>query len=221
MSRANARRLAQAAVSRGEPLEWFEELYSQAAATGESLIPWADLAPNPNPVAWLDRERINPLGQRALNVGCGLGDDAEELSRRGFEVVAFDISKSAVAAASRRFPGSPVGYQVVDLFHAPADWIGRFGLVQESYTLQVLPPALRLEAMTQIASFVAPAGRLLLITRARDDLDTRGEMPWPLTRSELRRLEECGLTAVTFEDYRDDEEPPVRRFRAEYRKLQA
>ncbi len=217
MSRARARQLAHAAVSRGEPLAWFEELYSQAESAGLSSIPWADLEPNPNLVEWLDRRQTDRQGKRALKVGCGLGDDAEELSRRGFDVVAFDISKSAVAMSKRRFPQSSVRYEPVDLFHPP-DWVGRFDLVLESYTLQVLPPALRLEAMTRITSFVAPGGNLLLITRARENEGDPGQMPWPLTRSELGHLQECGLKENGFEDYIDDEEPPVRRFRAEYHK---
>lgn len=43
-------------------------------------------------------------------------------------------------------------------------------------------------------------------------------MPWPLTRSELTHRPDCGLEQATFEDYIDDEDPPVRRFRVEYRK---
>lgn len=217
MSRARARQLAHAAVSRGEPLAWFEELYSQAESAGLSSIPWADLEPNPSLVEWLEREQIDGQGMRALKVGCGLGDDAEELSRSGFDVVAFDISKSAVTMAKRRFPQSSVSYEVADLFHPP-DWAGRFDLVLESYTLQVLPAALRLKAMTKVASFVAPAGSLLLITRARDSGADPGQMPWPLTRSELGRLQKCGLKETRFEDYVDAEEPPVRRFRVEYEK---
>ncbi len=119
--------------------------------------------------------------------------------------------------AKRRFPQSSVSYEVADLFHPP-DWAGRFDLVLESYTLQVLPPALRLKAMTKVASFVASAGSLLVITRARDHGDDPGQMPWPLTRSELGRLQKCGLKETRLEDYVDEEEPPVRRFRVEYEK---
>lgn len=216
MNRNKARKLAHAAIARGEPLAWFEELYSQAEASEPSSIPWADLEPNPNLVDWLNREQVDGVGKQALNVGCGLGDDAEELARRGFSVVAFDISPSAVSTATKRFPGSRVDYTVADLFQPPADWVVRFDLVQESYTLQVLPPTLRLEAMTKLASFVSPGGSLLLIARARDESDDAGPMPWPLTRSELDRFLECGLIATRFEEYVDDEEPPVRRFRVEY-----
>ena len=213
MIRARARHLANSAGNRG--IAWFEDLYSEAESEGLSLIPWADLEPNPNLVEWLERERIDGQRKRALKVGCGLGDDAEELSRRGFSVVAFDVSKTAVSMAKRRFPESTVSYEVADLFKE-SDWAGGFDLVLESYTLQVLPPGPRPEAMTRIASFVAPGGRLLLITRGRESGDDPGQMPWPLMRSELGCFRECGLGESRFEDYVDDEDPPVRRFRVEY-----
>ncbi|HZN61865.1 MAG TPA: hypothetical protein VFC90_05620 [Planctomycetota bacterium] len=41
-------------------------------------------------------------------------------------------------------------------------------------------------------------------------------MPWPLTRREVEALASLGLRERSFEDFRDDEEPPVRRFRACY-----
>ena len=106
--RQTARRLAQSAVERGEPLAWFEELYSRADSADVSVVPWADLEPNPNLVQWLDREALEGAGRRALVVGCGLGDDAEELDRRGFAVTAFDISASAIELAMRRFPSTRV-----------------------------------------------------------------------------------------------------------------
>ena len=128
MSRAKARELAHAALERGEPLAWFEELYAGTESAGFSSVPWADLGPNPNLVAWLDRHTIDGRGKLALKVGCGLGDDAEELARRGYVVVAFDISESAIAIAKRRFVNSSVKYEVVDLFDPP-DWAGRFDFV--------------------------------------------------------------------------------------------
>ena len=51
-SRIRARALADSAVARGEPLAWFDQLYRDAARD-PGLIPWADLAPNPNLVAWV------------------------------------------------------------------------------------------------------------------------------------------------------------------------
>jgi hypothetical protein len=38
-------------------------------------------------------------------------------------------------------------------------------------------------------------------------------MPWPLTRDEILQFETTGLTIAEFEDFLDNESPPVRRFR--------
>jgi hypothetical protein len=78
--RATARALAAAALQRGDPTGWFEELYAGAAQAGE--VPWADLVPNPMMVAWLEREGVIGDGRRALKVGAGLGDDADPHLRR-------------------------------------------------------------------------------------------------------------------------------------------
>jgi hypothetical protein len=95
---------------------------------------------------------------------------------------------------------------------------GRYHLVAESYTLQVLTPQLRGDALRRVAGFVAAGGTLLVIARGREPSDVEGAMPWPLTRQELAVFEEAGLTLEESDDYLDDEDPPVRRFRASYRR---
>ena len=217
MSRKFARHLARRAVARGRPLEWFEELYQAALAEGIDRIPWADSRPNASLVEWLDRDGTAGAGRRALVVGCGLGDDAEELVRRNFAVTAFDVSRSAIALATRRFPETSVKYSVGDLFAPPREWEAAFAFVFEAYTLQVIPTSMRAQAIQQLASFVAPEGQLLLIARARDESDSLTEIPWPVSRAELSILLNSGLDEVDFEDYVDCETPPVRRFRALYR----
>src|SRR4030042_1621268 len=210
--RARARDIVQRHLASGDALGWFEALYARAAGDA-SIIPWADLMPNPNVVTWLDQHQVAGAGRKALKIGCGLGDDAEELARRGFSSTAFDISASAIAWGRRRYPRSPVAYVVEDLFRAPSAWRGTFDFVLESYTLQVLPPSLRRAAISHIASFVAPHGTLLVVSRGREPDDSQGEMPWPLTKAELTDFLRLGLREVSIEDYLDDGVPPVRRFR--------
>jgi ubiquinone/menaquinone biosynthesis C-methylase UbiE len=215
--RKRARQLAQAYIGRGDPTGWFEALYT-AARGDPSQISWADMAANPNLVEWLDRPRMDGR-RRAISVGCGLGDDAEELARRGLDVVAFDISETAIRWCQDRFPGSVVTYIVADLFDPPKSWGESFDLVLEAYTLQVLPPELRSEAIERIAGLTAPGGTLLVICRGREASDDAGRMPWPVTREELRRFHDWGMQEISFEDYFDQETPPVRRFRVEYKKV--
>ncbi len=214
---ATAREIAHKYLDSGDPLGWFEDLYSRAGEN-TSIIPWTDLKPNANLVDWLNQHGAAGSG-RAINVGSGLGDDAEELTRWGFETTAFDISESAIAWSRRRFPQSSVSYIVADLFSAPIEWEVKFDFVLESYTLQVLPPNLRADAVRCIASFVALGGTLLVIARGREPSEPEGKMPWPLTKDELSLFDTQGLKKVSFEDYMDSEDPPVRRFRATYRRV--
>jgi len=62
---------------------------------------------------------------------------------------------------------------------------------------------------------LAPGGRLLLICRGREVTEPPEGTPWPLTREEIHRFEDYGLTVEHFEDFIDGENPTVRRFRVE------
>ncbi len=213
--RTRARALATESVGRGDAVGWFEQLYAEARR-GDAVVPWADLAPNPHVVAWLDRALPEP--GRVLDVGSGLGDTAEELARRGFDVVAFDVSPTAVDEASRRFPESRVDYRVADLLQLPATLTGAFDLVVECYTLQVLPPDARAHAIASLRRAVAPGGTLLVVARGREPEEPPGQMPWPLLRAEVEGIAGDDLVLASLEDFVDDEEPPVRRFRAVFRR---
>ena len=200
----------------GNPLGWFETFY-QEAGDDLSKIPWADGRPNPLLFDTVDRLALS--GGRALKVGCGLGEDAEALAERGFRTAAFDISERAVELCRSRFPDSPVEYRVENLLNLPAEWTGAFDLVVEVYTLQVLPESLRRLALPALARTLAPGGRLVVLCRAREPDEAIDGFPWPLTASELTPFtEELGLVCDSFEDLVDDEDPPVRRFRAVYRR---
>lgn len=86
----------------------------------------------------------------------------------------------------------------------------------ESYTLQVLPPELREEAIGKIAIFIAPGGTLLVIIRGRKAREPDMEMAWPLAKAELLLFLAHDLGETSFEDFMDKEDPPVRRFRVAY-----
>ncbi len=211
--RGTAQELAAEHRARGDDIGWFEELYRRASGDA-GQVPWADLVPNPHLLSWLEKEQVRGDGQRALVIGCGLGDDAEKLSALDFEIVAFDLSDTAIGWARKRFPDSDVDYRVANLFNLPPEYHGAFDLVFESYTLQVVPAVRRIAALGLIADCTAPGGRLVIIARAREEHEDQGEVPWPLTRTELGTLQ--GLRFVTEEwlDFVDEsEDTPVRRFR--------
>ena len=202
----------------GEPR--FDEIYAQAGAD-LNAIPWAALAPQPALVAWLDRQdrhsspalqdRRSPPGRHgqpdppapertALIVACGLGDDAEEVSRRGYRVTAFDLVPAAIEHCRERFPGLAVSYQVADLFQLPDGWSRAFDLVVEIRTLQSLPLAQRADAAAIIAGTMRPGGRLFVHGLGREDGDPPGSRPWPLSRRELGAFTAAGLRETEWID---------------------
>jgi SAM-dependent methyltransferase len=217
MTRARARELAEAFLERGDAKGWFEALYAEADGAAER-VPWADLVPNPHLVSWLDENNARGEDRRALVIGCGLGDDAELLAARGFDVTAFDISAAAIDWSRRRYPDSKVDYVAADLLESPPEWREAFHFVVEVNTLQVLPSELRPAAISAMVNCVTPGGSLLVIARGREPNDDPGSMPWPLTRGDLEPFAHSGLELISFEDFFDQEEPPVRRFRLQYRK---
>jgi SAM-dependent methyltransferase len=185
----------------------FEEIYAEA---GEDLeaIPWASLAASPSLVAWLDSGAAPEpaAGERALVIGCGLGDDAEELSDRGWRTTGFDISPTAIDRCRERFPGSAVEYEVADLFALPRAWYGAFGLVIEIRTLQSLPLDVRAAAVGAIGRAVAPGGRLFVRCFGRKPGQPVERRPWPVSRDELAGFERAGLSARSFEESHEQAE---------------
>ena len=89
--RSRARELCADAVDQGRPTAWFETLYLEANL-GEASVPWDGEQPNPHLMDWLSG---NSVSGRALDVGCGYGDNTGALLDAGMDVTAFDVSATA------------------------------------------------------------------------------------------------------------------------------
>lgn len=209
-------KLAKQSYARNDPTGWFEQLYNTAQGD-ESVIPWANLTVNPNLASWLKKQNIRGKGKTALVVGCGLGDDAEALANLGFEVFGFDISPTAIAWCQKRFPDSQVNYVIDNLLNPNVINNRNFDFILESYTLQALPASVRHQGIESIGKLLAPQGRLLIICRGRDVNEPATSLPFPLTKQELAYFEQLGLEQIRFEDYLDQRDKPIRRFRIEYK----
>ncbi|MFN0010517.1 MAG: class I SAM-dependent methyltransferase [Phycisphaerales bacterium] len=181
--------------------EFYESIY--CSANGDpGRVPWADCHACPIVVEWLNAHApvlVRP-GCRAVVVGCGLGDDLIELAERGYDVLGFDISPTAVRWAARRHPGHAERFITADLLNPHPRLVRRFDLVIEAYTLQSIPPALRTQAARSLEALMAPRGVLLATCRARDEqtsLDDLVSPPYPLTAEELlAATNAAGLTAM-------------------------
>jgi SAM-dependent methyltransferase len=215
-ARERIRKIAGEYAERGDRLGWFDEVYRQAGGDTET-IPWADLEPNRFFKAWAERHQLKGDGRKALVVGCGLGDDAKYLDDFGFDVTAFDISPNAIEWARKLHKDTDIRFEIGDLFNADKAWLGAFDFVLEIYTIQPLPMDLRAGAIDAVASFVAPGGELVVVSRGRENGEEVGHIPYPLSREDLSGIEQAGLKEVEFNEVRDDVDDE-RRFVVHYRR---
>jgi SAM-dependent methyltransferase len=216
-ARKRTKAIAAEFAERGDPLGWFDALYRESAGDTEK-IPWADLEPNKYLREWAEKTVLRGEGRTALVVGCGLGDDAKFLDDLGFKVTAFDISPTAIDWARRLYKDSAVTFLVADLFDPPKEWYQAFEFVLEIYTIQPLPLEMRPKVIDAIANFVKLDGRLVVITRGREDDEEPVELPFPLSRRDLSRFDANGLRQTDFQIMPGDEDVPAERFVVEYKR---
>jgi SAM-dependent methyltransferase len=190
----DAQRLSAASLAAGDPVGWFDRLYT-AARDGRAIVPWDRGRPNAMLVEWA--AGMSGAGRTAMVVGCGPGRDAEFVASLGFTTTAFDVSPTAIELAREQHPGTSVRYEVADLLDLPARWRGGFDFVLESHNVQALPPSLHAQASAAVASLVAPGGTLLVLAAA-DDKVAYGP-PWPLTRAEVEAFADDALALESAE----------------------
>jgi SAM-dependent methyltransferase len=213
--RERTKEIAESFLAKGDAVGWFDALYKEAAGDN-GRIPWADLEPNRFFRAWAEKTNLQGNDRRALVVGCGLGDDARYLHDLGFRVTAFDVSPTAIDWARRLHRETDINFIVADLFEPPKEWFQAFDFVLEVYTIQPLPLEMRSAVIDAIANFVKFQGKLLVVTRGREDDEIPTELPWALSRRDLARFDENGFRQLSFEIAEGDEEPPIPRFVVEY-----
>jgi len=206
--------LSKSYAEKGAPNGWFEEFYAGAEGDIHKVF-WADLAPNPVLVDWLETHPAPP-GRRAVTVGCGLGDDAELLAKYGYAVTAFDISPTAIEMCQKRYPESEVTYLVGDLFKPQPAWVRGFDLVYECNTTQILAEPQRSQSVKAIAELAAPGGLVLVSCRSRAAGDDPSTFPRAMDRTEMDGYVRAGLLESSFDAYDDQQDPPVPHFFAVY-----
>ena len=174
---------------------WFEDLYKSNYLEDEK-IPWANMEQN---IHLKNYVKENSSRGRALVIGCGLGDDAILLDSVGFDVVAIDISKSAINWCKERFKDNHnVDFIVQDIFELKDNFIDTFDFVFEFRTIQSLPIEYRQKIIKAISSTVKTNGKILVLTNTRNENQIIQGPPWPLSISDIKLFEKNNMKELSF-----------------------
>jgi 2-polyprenyl-3-methyl-5-hydroxy-6-metoxy-1,4-benzoquinol methylase len=158
----------------------YDELYRDTADSGGP--PWSIGRPQPALEAVLDQ---GVKGPKVLDIGCGPGDLAIALARRGYDVTAVDISHVAIdmARAKAAREGVTVHFEVQDatnlsLAAAPFDSVFDSGLLHSLNRHD----ARDVDAyVAQLPSLTAPGGRMFVLA-----ISLAAAQGWGVTEESLR-----------------------------------
>ena len=146
--------------------------------------PWEIGRPQPALSALLDTEVRGP---KVLDVGCGTGDLAIALARRGFDVTAVDFSPVAIdlARAKAHQTGVSIAFDVQDatalsLPAAPFSSIFDSGLL---HNLHREDPAKAVAFLAQLPALAAPGAAVFILA-----VSAEAGPGWSLTAGLLRSL---------------------------------
>ena len=165
--------------------EWWEAFYAEGRGR------WSG-----NVNAALAEEAAELSPGRALELGCGQGADAIWLAARGWDVVATDVSATALAKAEEeaRAAGVSVAWERRDLAEALPG--GPFDLVTTAF-LHSPVELPRAEILRGAAERVAPGGTLLVIGHAPSEEHAHQDLQTPEETLAELTLPEGAWSVVT------------------------
>ncbi len=122
----------------------------------------------------------------ALDLGTGPGTQAIALAERGFQVVATDLSETAVQKGRdlAKVKGADVSFQQDDILSSHLD--RSFDFILDRGCFHVLPPERRSEYVQTVANLLKPDRHLLLKTFSH--LETREAGPYRFTVEDIRDI---------------------------------
>jgi len=191
--------------------ELFEEMYKKHENNHEN-IPWARKDVNPLLQTYLENGEEHR--GRALVIGCGLGDDAYALDSAGYDVVAIDISQTALDLAQKRFADSGILFEKQDIFDMPQKYHENFDFVFEALTIQSLPLEFREKMINAVVNTVAKDGKLLVVAHQHNG--NNDGPPWPLTHEDISLFKTNDMKELSFELINETSHISNIKFRALY-----
>ncbi|XSG84133.1 MAG: nitroreductase family protein [Methylohalobius sp. ZOD2] len=141
--------------------------------TPSEALPWYHPELDPDVAAAL--ERLEVTGGRVLDLGTGPGTQAVALAKRGFQVVATDVSATALTGAAElaRREGGRVHFVRDDILTTALDEM--FDLIVDRGIFHIFPPEAHADYLESLDKLLEPGGYLLL--KCFSHLETRPEGP--------------------------------------------
>lgn len=120
---------------------------------------------------WLDPflDAMRAIGTIALELGCGIGEDAAELAMQGFRVFAFDVSRAPIRRAIENAPNAD--FFVADLQSPLPVRSAAVDSVVASLSIHYFPWQTTRELLSEVHRVVRPGGLFVFRVNATDDVN--------------------------------------------------
>ncbi|HEY9731715.1 MAG TPA: class I SAM-dependent methyltransferase [Drouetiella sp.] len=159
---------------------------------GPEALPWDSGEPSGELVAYIESLKKAPA--KALEIGCGTGTNAIWLARRGCEVVATDLSETAINMAKKKLADSGltnVEFKVDDVIARAPVPAGSIDFVYDRGVYHVMDPGNRDTFINRVSDCLKDGGAWLCLAGSADErVYGRDQGPPQLKASELIDLAE-------------------------------
>lgn len=171
--------------------------------------PWDHGMVDGNLIDVLARYDISPC--KALDVGCGTGENAIWLARNGFDVVACDLAPTAIVKAEAKADaGLHIRFQAADFLSDPIPG-APFGFVFDRGCLHCMPDEASRHGFVEKAARLLAEGGWWLTLAGNADEKGREMGPPQLTAAELVSVTEPFFETISLSSGQfgsDQEQPP-------------
>lgn len=167
---------------------------------GKDALPWDTGSPAPELVEYFGRAGYAP--KRALEIGCGTGTNAIWMAKQGCQVIATDLSPTAVEAAIEKAKDEDVEvrFETADIIATSPVDNGSVDFVFDRGVFHVMPPDMRQAFIDRVADALEDDGFWLCLA-GNADQNRDPDQPGP---PQLKASELIDLAEAKFEIYQLD-----------------
>ena len=174
------------------------------------VTPWDVGQPEDALVEFIDSSVVKPC--RVLEIGCGNGNDAIFLAKKGFDVTAIDISKRAIEIAKERAKKANVKCNFIAEDATNLKSVsGKFDFVYDRACFHFIPEQKRGEYVQTVKKFLINGGYFFLIVSS--DKDTvKG--PYQFSKEDIEKIfgndfDIIDIQLVTLKQHKENPTPYV------------